>query len=97
MRVISRRRLRECWVVYPDVRKQLEGWYRIARAAKWTNAEDVKAVAPNVSVLRNDRFVFNIKGNKYRLVIRVKFRWSMVYVRWVGSHSDYDEIDANTV
>lgn len=97
MRVISKRRLRECWQIYPEVRKPLEGWYRIARAAEWSNAEDVKAIAPKVSVLSNDRFVFNIKGNKYRLVIRVKFKWSMVYVRWVGSHADYNEIDANKI
>ena len=97
MRVISKRRLREFWETQQDARPSLEGWYRIARAANWRSTEDVKAAAPKVSVLSNDRFVFNIKGNRYRLVVRVKFKWSIIYVRWIGSHADYDRVDANTI
>lgn len=97
MRVITRRRLAEFWSDHPDAQEALTAWYRIAKAATWGNAAEVQAALSKVSVLNNNRFVFNIRGNNYRLVVKVNYRRSIVYVRFVGTHEDYDEIDANLV
>ena len=97
MRVITRRRLADFWADHPDAQAALTAWYRIAKASTWKNAPEVQAAQSNVSVLNNNRFVFNIRGNNYRLVAKVNFKRSIVYVRFVGTHEDYDEIDANVI
>jgi mRNA interferase HigB len=97
MRVITRRRLAQFWAEHPDAERPLTTWFQMARSSTWRHAADVQAALPNVSVLENNRFVFRIRGNNYRLVAKLNFKRSIVYVRFVGTHAAYDEIDANTV
>lgn len=78
-------------------RSQFEAWIDIVSRAQWRNPEDVKAAYPKASILKASRVVFNIKGNDYRLIAAVQYRAGAVAIRFFGTHSDYDRIDAETV
>ena len=97
MRVIARSTLREFWEVHPDCERALKGWYREAKAADWQGPAEVKAEYLSASILHDNRVVFNICGNKYRLVVRISYKSGAVYIRFVGTHSEYDAIDARTI
>jgi mRNA interferase HigB len=78
-------------------RSQYQAWLEIIGRARWRNPEDVKASYPKASILKAGRVVFNIKGNDYRLVVRIQYQAGVVAVRFFGNHSEYDKIDAETV
>ncbi len=99
MRVIARRTLREFWEQrgYGDVEQPLRAWFAEARRASWRTPADIKASYRNASFLGSNRVVFNIGGNKYRLVVAVKYEAQIVFIRFVGTHEQYDDIDAEEV
>ena len=97
MRIISKRRLREFWEEYPDAEHTLKAWYQAAKRADWLTPADVKAQYRSASLIGNNRVVFNIAGNKYRLVVAINYSYSAIYIRFVGTHSQYDHIDAREV
>ena len=97
MRVISRKRLKEFWEREPEAEDQLRTWFTEAEEADWQNPADVKAKYRNASILKGGRVVFNICGNKYRLIVRINYDYATVYIRFVGTHAEYDEIDAETI
>ena len=97
MRIIARRTLREFWEQHPDAEQPLLAWYADTRSANWKSPADIKRVYRNASVVANNRVVFNIKGNSYRLVVAVQYAFGIVYVRFVGTHAAYDRIDAATI
>ena len=97
MRVIALRTLRAYWEQHPDVRPALEAWYHDVKRASWQTPMDIKRVYRNVSFVGNNRVVFNIKGNDYRIVVAIQYQHSIVYIRFVGSHREYDQIDAATI
>lgn len=97
MRIISRRLLREFWVRHPDSAVPLQTWYRDVSDAGWKTPQDIKDTYHNASFLANNRIVFNIKGNHYRLVVVVMYQYGVVYIRFVGTHEEYDRIDATAV
>ena len=97
MRIISRRILREFWKKHPDATIYLETWFRDVERATWTSPKDIKAVYSNASFVANNRVIFNIKGNHYRLVIVVIYQHGVVYIRFVGTHEEYDRIDVATI
>jgi mRNA interferase HigB len=97
MRIISRKKIREFWEKHSDARPALESWYADAKQANWRTPSDIKNVYKNASFVANNRVVFNIKGNKYRLVAAVQFEYGIIYIRFVGNHKEYDRIDATTV
>jgi mRNA interferase HigB len=97
MRIISRKTLREFWERHPDAEQPLQAWYADAKASKWRYPSDIKSVYRNASFVGNDRIVFNIKGNTYRLVVAIQYQFGIVYIRFVGSHEQYNRIDATTV
>ena len=97
MRVISRRTLRSFWERHADAEQPLRAWFREAKAADWKTPAEVKNRYRSASVLANDRLVFNIKGNDYRLVVAVRYDLGILFVRFVGTHAEYDRIDAATV
>jgi mRNA interferase HigB len=79
------------------VKAALDSWYREARQAEWKNSSEVKASYAHASIVGADRVVFNIKGNAYRLVVAVDYRRRIVFIKWLGSHKDYDAIDVRTI
>lgn len=97
MHTISLRPLRKCWEVHPDVEQQLRAWYQDVEKATWKTPTDVKAHYATASILTNNRVVFNIKGNQYRLIVVIKYKSGIVYIRFVDTHSEYDKIDATTI
>jgi mRNA interferase HigB len=97
MRVIAVSTLRTFWERYPDAEQPLKAWYEEAKSAAWTQPAEIKAQYRSASVLKNRRVVFNIKGNDYRLIVAVAYRLQIVYVKFVGTHTEYDAVDAETV
>jgi mRNA interferase HigB len=97
MRIISRRTLQTFWVKHPDAQGPLEAWHAEAKAAKWSNPAEIKTRYPSASILNENRVVFNIGGNKYRLVVWIRYEFGLIYVRFVGTHAEYDKIDAEVV
>jgi len=82
---------------YQDAKGPLEAWYYEARHAQWASPADVKAKYGSVSILKDNRVVFNISGNKYRLVVRINYNSKTVFVRFIGTHKEYDKIDAEVI
>ncbi|MFA5522511.1 MAG: type II toxin-antitoxin system HigB family toxin [Castellaniella sp.] len=82
---------------HPDAEQPLKSWYEEALAANWAQPADIKAQYRNASILRNRRVVFNIKGNDYRLIVAVAYRLRVVYIKFIGTHKEYDAVDAETV
>ena len=99
VRIIARRTLREFWdqPSHQDSEQPLRAWFAEVRRAAWRIPADIKAAHRNASFVGNDRVVFNIGGNKYRLVVAVKYSAQLVFIRFVGTHADYDDIDVEEV
>ncbi|MBI5936956.1 MAG: type II toxin-antitoxin system HigB family toxin [Betaproteobacteria bacterium] len=97
MKVIAIKLLRDFWTKHPDAEQPLKAWFDEAKAANWTSPAAIKAQYRSASILKNRRVVFNIKGNDYRLVVALAYRFGAVYIKFVGTHKQYDGIDAETV
>ncbi len=97
MHIIALRTLREFWERYPQAEAPLKGWYAEASRADWRTPADIKAAHRNASFLANNRVVFNIKGNDYRLVVAVRYSSTTMFIRFVGTHAEYDRINAETI
>ena len=97
MRIIAKRTLREYWEHNSESKEPLESWYSVALTADWANPADVKRQYRNASILKDSRVVFNIGGNKFRLIVKINYPYRVVYVRFIGTHKDYDEINAEEV
>jgi mRNA interferase HigB len=97
MHIIAKKRLREFWEKHPDAKGQLTAWYHEVTHATWSKSADVKARYPEASIVGGDRVVFNICHNKYRLIVLVKYAFKTVYIRFVGTHAEYDRIDVQEV
>ncbi|OGA12482.1 MAG: addiction module toxin RelE [Betaproteobacteria bacterium RIFCSPHIGHO2_12_FULL_69_13] len=97
MRIVALGTLRDFWREHPDAEAPLRGWYAEASRADWSTPADIKACYRNASFVANNRVVFNIKGNDYRLVVAVHYNRRMMFVRFIGTHREYDRIDASTI
>jgi mRNA interferase HigB len=97
MVVISYGTLREFYQKHPDSEDALNNWYRATAAGDWKNYHEMKQLFNSVDAVGNDRFVFNIRGNSYRLVAMIFFDIRTVYVRFVGHHNEYEKIDCSTI
>ncbi len=97
MRVIAKKVLREFWERYSDSEEQLKTWYNEALKAKWENPVDIKKEYPKASILKSGRVVFNICGNKYRLITQINYLRQWVFIRFIGNHNEYDKIDAEKI
>lgn len=97
MRVIAISTLREFWTKHPNSGQALREWYVKTERASWESLNDIRNDFNFVDYVKNQRYVFNIKGNDYRLVAAIKFTPKLVYIRFVGTHNEYDKIDASTI
>lgn len=97
VRVLSRSTIKAFADAHADARQALYAWFSEAEDADWKSPDDIKAQYASASFLPGDRVVFNIKGNKYRIVVAVKYQFSVVYIRFIGTHAEYDKIDATTI
>lgn len=97
LRIISKKILREFWEKHADSKQQLKSWYQETNDVIWKGPKEIKKVYPSASFLAENRVVFNIKGNKYRLIVRINYDYGMVWIRFVGTHAEYDKIDATKI
>lgn len=96
-RIIAKRTLREFWVKHADSEQYLKTWYETAKTSNWQTPNDVKETYINASILKDNRIVFNIKGNSYRLIVKFNFERQWAFIRFIRTHAEYDRIDANTI
>lgn len=97
MRIFTEQVLKEYIAVRPEVKTALQEWVMIVKQSQWTCFADIKATFNSVDSIGNQCYVFNIKGNKYRLVVVIKFTIKFVYIRFIGTHTEYDKIDCSTI
>lgn len=97
VRVIAKKILRDFWTGHNDCEQQLKSWFQEASKAEWKNSNEIKQEYPSASILNDNRIVFNIKGNKYRLIVKVNFSYQMIWIRFIGTHAEYDKINANEI
>jgi mRNA interferase HigB len=97
MRIIAKKTLRDFWQLHPDAEEALKAWYHDAKHAAWQSPSDIRNTYATASIIANNRVVFNIRGNHYRLIVAVNYAFGIVYIRFVGTHREYDKVDAATV
>ena len=97
MRIIARSTLRDYWENHSNVEEALKTWYYDASCADWQSPADVKEAHRNASIIANNRVVFNIKGNKYRLIVAIRYDIGIIFIRFIGTHAEYDEVNAENV
>lgn len=100
MRIIALSTLREFWERTPrhaDAREPILAWYAFAKAVQWASPMDIKQDFASASILQDGRVVFNLAGNKYRLVVWINYGYRVIYIRFIGSHKQYDAIDAQPI
>ncbi len=97
MRVVAKKILREFWGKYTDSEEPLKTWYKEASKANWNSPNDIKAEYAKASILKSGRAVFNICGNKYRLVVEINYLRRWVFIRFIGTHKEYDKIDVQKI
>jgi mRNA interferase HigB len=97
MVIISWATLRDFYQIHSDVKTALEEWYDVVDEANWSNFSDIKQTFNSVDYVGNDRYVFNIKGNKYRLVALIFFKSRTVFIRFVGTHAEYDKVNVSKI
>lgn len=97
MRIIAKKALRDFWTRCPEAKEPLLAWYREVQKEDWDTPAKVKAKYRSASIVGDNRVVFNIKGNDYRLVVKINYPYRFVYVRFVGTHAEYDAINAEEV
>lgn len=89
--------MRTFWEKHRDCEQQLKSWYKEAEDARWTGPLDVKREYPSASFLQDNRVVFNIKGNHYRLIVKINYSYGLVWIRFIGTHAEYDSVDATKI
>ena len=96
-RIFAKSTLKEYWEKHPDAEQYLKTWYDTAMNSDWRTPKEVKQTYVNASILKDSRIGFNIKGNSYRLVVKLNFEKQWIFVLFIGTHSEYDKIDANSI
>ncbi len=97
MRVIAKKTLIDFWKNNKDAEQPLKAWYHEVKIAIWTKPSDVKKLYGDASILKKSRVVFNIAGYKYRLIVAIRYEFQIIYIRFIGTHKQYDKIDANNI
>jgi mRNA interferase HigB len=97
MRVIARKTLKDFWESHADSEQPLKAWYHEAKSNRWKSFTEIKDRYRTTDVLSGNRVVFNIKGNTYRLIVRIHYNTGLVFIRFIGTHAEYDKIDTTTI
>lgn len=97
MHIISKKKLVDYYNKHIETKNQLEAWYHEVREAEWNNPQDVKEKYGSASIIGGKRVVFNIKGNKYRLVVKINYEMKIIYIRFIGTHKEYNKINTEEI
>ena len=93
MNIVTRRKLQEFWIRHPNAQASLVAWHNHVKAAEWSSPQDIRSA----DFLADNRVIFNIGGNSYRLVVRISYTYKQVLIKFVGTHAEYDRIDPSTI
>lgn len=96
-RIVAKGTLRQFWERLPESEGYLRTWYNTVKNANWKSPNDVKNTFSTASILKNERIVFNIKGNTYRLIAKFNYEKQWIFIRFIGTHKEYDKINAETI
>lgn len=96
-RIVAKRTLKEFWGKYPDCEQHLKTWYDIAWHADWKSPNDIKETFASASIVASNRVIFNIRGNNYRLIVKFNYERQWAFIRYIGTHDEYEKIDATTI
>ena len=96
-RIIAKKTLREYCEKHSECEQYLKTWYETVRSSNWKNPNDIKQTYSNASILKDNRVVFNIKGNSFRLIVKFNYERQWAFIRFIGTHTEYDKINAETV
>jgi mRNA interferase HigB len=97
MNIVSHKRIIDSYQKHKEAEIPLKSWYKTAKKAKWKCFADIKKDFNSVDIIGNQRFIFNISGNNYRLVVVIQFIHGYIYIRFLGTHAEYDKIDCQTI
>jgi mRNA interferase HigB len=97
VRIIATSTLCRAEESYPDASGSLRSWQALVKERRWNSPQDVKYDFPNASIIANNRVIFNIKGNHYRLIVKIEYKLQIVFITWFGNHKEYDNINAETI
>lgn len=97
MRIISKKIITDFCEIHPQAKRPLQAWYADTKQAKWQGPHEIKSIYKNASIVSSNRVVFNIKGNDYRVVVAINYKFGIVYIRFIGTHKAYDKIDATKI
>ena len=97
MRILSKKTHKEYWAKHRETEDQLLSWYSETHQANWTSPKEIKEEYPKASIIADNRVVFNICGNKFRLIVKINYERGWVFIRFIGTHSEYDKIKAETI
>lgn len=97
MRIISRKALKDFWTRHTQAEEPLKSWFEEATQATWKTPQDIKALYRSADFVLGNRVIFNIGGNKYRLIVKINYSYGVVYIRFIGTHTEYDKINAETI
>jgi len=97
IRIIAKKTLRKFWEKHADSEQYLKTWYETAKNSNWCSPNQVKETYINASILKDSRVVFNIKGNSYRLIVKFNYVRQWAFIRFIGTHAEYDKINADTI
>jgi mRNA interferase HigB len=97
VRIIAKKTLKLFWETHNDCEEQLKTWYNETENANWNSPNEIKEIYPSASILNDNRVVFNIKGNKYRLIVKINYSFKLIWIRFIGTHAEYDKINAETI
>jgi len=97
MRIIKRKTVSDFWQIKPDCEQSLKTWFYECKKAQWDTPDSVRHTYPTARILKNNRVVFNIRGNEYRLIVKINYAYGIVYIRFIGTHAEYDRINAEEI
>ncbi|MFO7896251.1 MAG: type II toxin-antitoxin system HigB family toxin [Candidatus Cloacimonadales bacterium] len=97
MRIIKRKTLKDFWTEHPNSESHLKSWFYEAKNSNWQSPSDIKAKYRNASILKNQRVVFNIRGNSYRLVVKIEYSLGIIFIRFLGTHEEYDKVNVEEI
>lgn len=97
MRIISIKSLKEFWERHPQSRAPLSSWYYETKRAAWISPQDIKTLYRSADIIKDNRIIFNIGGNKYRLIVKINYSYKIVYIRFIGTHKEYDQINPESI
>lgn len=96
-RIIAKKTLKDFWERYPESEQYLKTWFETAKTAEWNSPADVKNTYANASILKENRVVFNIRGNSFRLIVKFNYTRQWAFIRFIGTHNEYDKINADSI